>query len=71
MPDLVALQSRALDLALNADVEVRDLGDGIVELVGEVESPELARLLVETLSAAPGVAAVIDRLWVTPPRLVS
>ncbi len=66
-PDLVALQSMALELSLDAQVEVRDLGDGIVELVGEVTSPELARLLVDTLAAVPGVEAVLDRLWVTPP----
>ena len=69
--DLVKIQNLVLGLAGNADVEVRQLGDGIVELVGKVDTPERARVLVESVGEAPGVRTVLDRLWVRPPTLVS
>ena len=70
-PDVVALQDRVLGFTGDARVEVRHLGDGIVELVGEVDAPDIAGHLVESLADEPGVSAVLDRLWVRPPRLVS
>ena len=69
--NLVEIQNMVLGLTGNAGVEVRHLGDGILELVGKVETPAHAQALVECLGEAPGVKIVLDRLWVRPPRLVS
>ena len=70
-PDLVSLQGRVLEVTGDSRVEVRGLGAGIVELVGEVDAPSVATRLVGALTDQPGVETVLDRLWVRPPRLVS
>jgi len=56
-----------LGLVLGADrssVKVLDLGDGFVELVGEVESWGEADEVEEEVAALPGIAGVVNRLWI-------
>lgn len=43
-------------------VRVHDLGDGIVELVGEAPPPA-ERAAVEAVQALPGVRIVVNRIW--------
>ena len=61
--DLVSLQKRVLEWTGDTRVEVRHLGDGIIELVGEIEASAHAQSLVDALRDEPGVLAVLDRLW--------
>ena len=47
-----------------SSVEVLDLGDGFVELVGEVESWGEADRIEGEVAALPGIAGVVNRLWI-------
>lgn len=69
--DIVALQRRVLVTAGRSGIDVNDLGGGIVELVGESHDAREVAALIESVTGAPGVEVVLDRLWVRTPRLVS
>jgi len=69
--DLVRIQDRILTRVGHAGVDVRDLGGGIIELVGEAADWDEAHRLVEAASTEPGVVTVLNRLWVRTPTLVS
>lgn len=64
-PRTELLQRRMNELAGPGAVQVRHLGDGIVELVGRIADPELESLLLAEASRVRGVAAVVSRLWGT------
>lgn len=69
--DLIALQGRVLDRVGHTRIDVVDLGDGIVELVGEASDWDQAHGLVDLVKDSEGVDTVLNRLWVRTPKLVS
>lgn len=62
-PPMHLLQRRMDELTGPSTVQVRHLGNGIVELAGRVEDPELEARLLSEASGVEGVAAVVSRLW--------
>ncbi len=69
--DIAALQARVLKLSGRSGIEVNNLGGGIIEVVGESTDVGEADRLIASVTGAPGVEVVLDRLWVRTPRLVS
>lgn len=67
--DLVDLERRVAALPAGRRVRVRVLGSGIVEVVGSAPDDEAARVVLETVEAAPGVEVVVNRVW-TPSSAV-
>lgn len=62
-PDLVALRRRVAALPGGERVGVRDLGEGIVEVVGSLPDDATARVLLDAVAAEPGVEVVVNRVW--------
>lgn len=60
--DVEALR-RSLRAAGAAEVEVRRLSPGIVELVGRVDDPLRADRFLDVAARAPGAEVVVNRLW--------
>lgn len=61
--DLIGLQLRLDALPGGQEIRVRDLGDGIVEVVGSAPDAESVEALVSILADEPGVDVVVNRVW--------
>lgn len=61
--DLEALTRRLSALPCGERVRVRDLGEGIVEVVGAAPDEATARALLDAAGGAPGVEVVVNRVW--------
>ncbi|MBW3533623.1 MAG: hypothetical protein KY453_00175 [Gemmatimonadetes bacterium] len=61
--DLEATRVRLAELAGGGDLRLRELTDGILEVVGTAPDVETARSVLEALSREPGVRAVVNRVW--------
>jgi uncharacterized membrane protein len=66
--DVEGLRSRLAGLPEGRDLEIRDLGEGIVEVIGHAEDQEVVQRVLDVLAAAPGVNVVVNRVW-TPSSL--
>lgn len=67
--DLEALRARLGELPSADGVRVRELGEGILEVVGRAPDDAAARALLEAVAAEPGVEVVVNRVW-TPSSAV-
>jgi hypothetical protein len=68
------LEDRALDALWGdrvlgrRDIDVDELGDGTLLVLGEVRSPDERRRALAIAAKTPGVKTVVDQLTVSPPR---
>lgn len=67
--DLEALRARLDRLPSGTDVQVRQLEDGILEVVGTARDGDEVRALLDAAAAEPGVQVVVNRVW-TPSSAV-
>jgi hypothetical protein len=66
--DVEVLRSRLAEVPEGRDLEIRELGEGIVEVLGHAEDQEVVQRALDLLAAAPGVDVVVNRVW-TPSSL--
>lgn len=64
---MAVLRRRVAEMTDSGSVRVRHLGDGIVELVGRVDDPDLISSLLAEASSVEGVEVVVNRLWGVAP----
>ena len=66
--DVEGLRGRLAELPEGRDLEIRELGEGIVEVLGHAEDQEVVQRVLDLLAEAPGVNVVVSRVW-TPSSL--
>lgn len=62
------LRERLRALPGGAGVEVREMAEGILEMVGNVATDDQAAALLEEARSAEGVEVVVNRLWTPTSR---
>lgn len=61
--DLEAIRTRLAGMAGGEGLRLRELTDGILEVVGTAPDAETAREVLAALGREPGVRAVVNRVW--------
>ncbi len=61
--DLPALRARLAGMDGAEGLQLRDLADGILEVVGTAPDADSAAAIVDALSREPGVRVVVNRVW--------
>ena len=61
--DLTELERLIAESPCAKECHLRQLGDGIIEVVGECDSEQAAERLLSVLTLAPGVEVVVNRVW--------